>query len=994
MLQRPTKGLSESRLGVPAQRVEDLSLLTGAGRYADDLAAPIGAQSIAFVRAPEAHARIVSIDASKALAMKGVCAVVDGATLAQKTKPFIGGVKSPIRHFSLAVDKIRYFGEPVCIVVAENRYVAEDAAEAVEVAYESLPAVVDPQAALIDDAPVLHEALQSNLAHDRQFVYGEPDAAFKAAAHIVKTQIKYPRNSCTPIECFHVTAEYNPFEDSYQVTANFQGPFTIHPVMARALGVPGNRLRLKTPPDSGGSYGVKQAVFPYIVACCVAAKESGKPVRWVEDRFEHLAAATSATNRVVDIEAAVDVDGRINALRYDQIEDCGAFLRAPEPATLYRIHGNLNGAYDIEHLAVRNRVAVTNKTPTGLVRGFGGPQVYFALERLVDKIAKTLDLDPVEVRALNAVKTEQMPYRTASGALLDSGDYHASIERAKTEGGYADLIARRDAARREGRIYGVGCAMVVEPSVSNMGYITALLTPEARRKSGPKNGGLATASVSFDPSGSITVKSASAPQGQGHRTVLAQVVGEVFSLNPDEIVVASDHDTVKDVWSIASGNYSSRFAAVVAGAAHIAAVRLRDKIAKIAASQLNVKEDEIEFFDGAVHAASNPDNALPLARIASAAHWSPLSMPDGVQSGLSETATWTMDTLKEPDEDDRINSSGAYGFIFDFCGVEIDPVTGAVEIDRYVTMHDAGRLLNPLLADGQIKGGFAHGLGAALLEEFSYGPDGSFLAGTLADYLMPTACETPRLTILHDETPSPFTPLGAKGIGEGNCMSTPVCVANAVSDALGVEDVVLPLTRSRVSEMLFDEPEPDNPNADASTPQVPKGEGRGVTGAGSTFVPADATEVWALILDERALASVIPGCDALKLVGPGEYEAVMTIGAGPIRGQFDVDVALKDLDEPRALTLAGGAVGPLGRSRGEGRITLETVEGGTNVNYQYSVLVSGKAASIGGRLLDGATRSFISLFFKQLTAQLGDKSGAGFLATLIDAVKRLLGRAP
>lgn len=978
------------RLGASALRVEDLSLLTGQGRYADDLPAEKGAKAIAFLRSPHAHARIQAIDVTKALDMPGVETIVTGADVTEHTRPFIVGVKAPIHQYALATDRVRYFGEPVCMVVADNRYLAEDAVDKISVEYQVLPATVSAEAAASETAEVLHEEMGTNIVHDRSFLYGDPDAAFERAAHVVSIKTNYPRNSATPIECFHVSARYNEFEDSYEVLANFQGPFTFQPVMARALGVPSNRFRLKTPPDSGGSFGVKQAIFPYIVACCVAARKSGKPVRWHEDRLEHLSAATSATNRIVDISAAVDGDGRIRAFRIDQLEDCGGYLRAPEPATLYRMHGNLCGAYDVGNLAVRNRVALTNKTPTGLVRGFGGPQLYFAIERLVSKISKELDIDPVELRKLNVVKSDQMPYRTASGALLDSGNYQASIERAISEGGYKELLAKRDAARKDGRIYGIGCAAVVEPSVSNMGYITALLTPEQRQKSGPKNGSLATATVAFDASGSITVNAASVPQGQGHRTVLAQVVAEVFDVDIETITVTSDHDTHKDAWSIASGNYSSRFAGAVAGAAHMAALKLREKITKIAASELNAVEENIEFDKGKILVRGNPGNFLVLSRVAASAHWSPLSMPAGVQSGLRETATWSMDVLSEPDADDRVNSSGVYGFIFDFCGVEIDKTTGAVKIDHYVTMHDAGKILNPLLADGQIRGGFAHGLGAALLEEFSYAQDGSFLTGTMADYLIPTACEVPDILILHDENPSPFTPLGAKGIAEGNCMSTPVCIANAVSDALGEEDIRLPLSCSKVSEFIHPAEEASH-KPKTQTPVFPLGDGHGITGHGKIIVPATKQEVWNLLLDDAALARVIPGCHELDQVAPFEYVANLTLGVGPIKGRFEAKVSLKDMEEPNALKLIGGVSGLLGQSHGEGHVTLSTADDGTEVSYSYSILISGKAASIGGRMLDGATRSVINLFFKQLTAQLRPDAVGGFWRQLWARLRGVFG---
>jgi 2-furoyl-CoA dehydrogenase large subunit len=683
-------------------------------------------------------------------------------------------------------------------VVATDRYLAEDALELIEVDYAPLAAIVDPLAALDKTQQTLHAGLGSNVASDRSFRYGDPGSAFAKAARRVSVSIRYPRNSCTPIETYGVIATYDPGEDAYDVLANFQGPFSLHPVMARALKVPGNRLRLRTPPDSGGSFGIKQGVFPYIVLMGVAARVAGRPVKWIEDRLEHLAASVSATNRVTTLEAAVDADGRVRALNYDQIDDVGAHIRAPEPATLYRMHGNLTGAYDVRNVAVRNRVVLTNKTPSGLNRGFGGPQMYYALERLMHQIAVELELDPIEVIRRNLVAAKAFPYRTASGALLDSGNYSHALDVALADGGFAELKKRRDAARAQGRIYGIGCTAVVEPSVSNMGYITTVLTADERRRAGAKNGAQATATVAFDPLGTVSVHVASMPQGQGHRTVLAQIVADAFGLAPNDIRVVTEIDTGRDAWSIASGNYSSRFAAAVGGAAHLAAMRLREKLARTASSQLNVQTAEVEFSGGRVHARGNPDNSVSFTRLAAASHWSPGLVADGDQA-LRETVFWTPPELTPPTEADEVNSSLCHGFIFDFCGVEIDRVTGAVRVDKYVTMHDCGRVLHPGMVAGQITGGFAHGIGAALYEEFAYSPDGAFLAGTFADYLLPTTTEVPAPVILHIETPSPFTPLGAKGVGEGNCMSTPVCLANAVADALGLAEIDLPMTPAKLA---------------------------------------------------------------------------------------------------------------------------------------------------------------------------------------------------
>ena len=789
-------------LGKALERVEDAALLMGCGRYIDDLPVAPGTGHAAILRSPHPHARLLGVDTAAALALPGVHAVVTGRDARAWSAPFIVGVRQPMEHWCIATDRVRYAGEPVAIVVAEDRYRAEDALALIDVRYEPLPAIVDPEATLEAGAPVLHEAVGSNLISERAFRYGEPEAAFAEAAHTVETTVRYPRNSCTPIECLGLIAAYDPGEGVYDVLSHFQGPMTLHPVMARALKVPGPRLRLRSVPDSGGSFGVKQAIFPLIVAMAFAARKAARPVKWIEDRLEHLLAANSATNRVTRIEAAVDADGRVTALRLDQLEDCGAYLKAPEPATLYRNHGNLTGPYRVAHLAVTNRVVVTNKTPTGLNRGFGGPQLYYALERLMQRVAATLDLDPLTVIRRNLVPADAMPYRAAAGAVLDSGDFPATADYGATEGALDSLRAKREAARAEGRLYGIGFAAAVEPSISNMGYITTVLSAAERRKAGPKDGAVSHATVSVDPLGAVTVTADSIPQGQGHRTVLAQVVGDALGLAPKQITVALEHDSQRDPWSIAAGNYSSRFSGAVAGAAHLAAVRVRERLARIASQRLNCPAEDVRFENGRIFAADNPDNSLDFRRVASLPHWSPGSLPEGVPPALRETARWTPPELTPPDDDDRVNSSAAYGFIFDFCGVEVDRLTGAVAIDRYVTTHDAGRRLNPALVDGQIRGAFAHAVGAALYEELAYSEDGSFLSGTFADYLVPTACEVPDPLILHRDSLSPVTPLGAKGVGEGNCMTTPVCIANAVADALGADSLDLPLTPARIGDLI------------------------------------------------------------------------------------------------------------------------------------------------------------------------------------------------
>ncbi|AXK79252.1 xanthine dehydrogenase family protein molybdopterin-binding subunit [Pseudolabrys taiwanensis] len=964
--------------GQSLPRVEDAALLTGRGRFVDDLPIRPGTLHAAILRSPHAHADIVACDIAAAKALPGVVAIICGKDVAALTTPMVAGLKSAVENWPIAVDRVRYAGEPVAIAVADTRYIAEDALDLIEITYRQRPAVVDPVASGRADAPLLHDGTSSNVVSDRTFRYGDPEAAFAQADRTISISIHYPRNTGAPMETFGVVAEYDPHEGVYDILTNFQGPFSIHAVLSRALKVSGNRLRLRMPPDSGGSFGVKQGVAPYVILMAVAARLCGRPVKWIEDRLEHLVAATAATNRVTTLKAAVTSEGRITALDWDQIEDCGAYPRAPEPATLYRMHGNMTGAYDVRNVAIRNRVALTNKTPTGLVRGFGGPQVYFALERLMQRIAVELKLDPVDVIRRNLIQTEAFPYRTATGALYDSGDYIGALDAAVGDGRLQELRRRRDEARAAGRLYGIGFTAVVEPSVSNMGYITTVLTANERAKAGPKNGAQATATIAIDPVGSVSVHISSTPQGQGHRTVIAQVVADVLGLKPDDIRVATDLDTGKDAWSIASGNYSSRFAAAVAGASHLAAERLRTKLAKIAAEQLRVEADEITFADGKIR-GPHEKAVMPFARIAALSHWSPALVGDAGDQTIRETVFWTPPELTAPTPADEINSSLCHGFIFDMCGIEVDRATGKVLIDKYITMHDCGRILHPGMVEGQIRGGFAQALGATFYEELAYADDGAFLTGTFADYLLPTATETPDIDILHIETPSPFTPLGAKGVGEGNCMSTPVCFANAVADALSVSDVTLPLKLGTVNA-LIDTPEPPPPPqaTKAAAPKAKPGD-RTLRGEGEARVAAEPSAIWDMLLDVDVLASIIPGCHGVQKLSPTHFKADVTLGVGPVKGRYKAEIQLSDLDAPRAATLSGSVVGALGTGGGAGRVTLSADgSGGTVIAYSYEAAVGGKVASIGGRLLDGAARAIIGQFFAALGRRAAPRQGSWF----------------
>ncbi len=957
-------------LGRPVERVEDATLLNGSGYYTDDMPVRAGTLHAAILRSPHAHAEILSIDTSKAAARPGVVAVLTGNEIKEDTDPFIIVLRQPMDQWSLATDRVRFVGEAVAVVVAENRYLAEDALDDIRVEYRKLPAVVDPLKALEKDAPLVHPKVGSNLPSDRDFTYGDPDRRFAEADRVVKLTIDYPRNSQTPLEGYVVVADYQPGEGVYDVLCNFQGPFTVHPVMSKALRCQGAQLRIRTPAYSGGGFGVKQAIFPYVVLMCVASRRTRRPVKWVEDRFEHLTAAIAAPNRIIRAEAAVKNDGTVTALRFEQIDDYGAYLRPPMPGPLYRQHGIMTGAYAAKDTSISNKLVMTNKTPSGMVRGFGGPQIYYALERLMQRVAVELGLDHLDVIRKNLIPAGSFPYRAPAGALIDSGDYQTAIAMAERDGGLAELRRKRDEARAAGRLYGIGFAAVVEPAQSNMGYLSTIVPVEERRKAGPKGGNVAYATVHVDCLGTVSVTADSLPQGQGHATILSQIVADELGLNPHDIRCNMERDTQRDAWSIATGNYSSRFSSSTAVAAQMAANKIRTKLSEIASPTLNVPADQVDFANGKVFSKGNPDNNIRFSRLAGTAHWSPGELPSGMAPGISETASYSAPELEPPNDADQINTSLTYGFVFDFCGVEIDRDTGAVRIDKYVTTHDSGRILNPLIAKGQIYGSFGWGVGCALLEEFVYNSDGGFLSGTFADYLCPTSCEVPRPVILHMESPSPLTPLGAKGIAEGNCMSTPVCIANAVADALGVKDIKLPLTPARVKALMGETEKPPRAGRPVSPVKTPQAGAKAIEGSGSLTVPVAPEAVWNALLDPKMLQRTIPGCHSLDLVGTNSYRADVSLGVGIIKGRFAARVALSDLDPPRGATLSGGLEGPLGITVGNARVRMTPDGAGTRIEYDYSAEISGKAAAVGGRMLDGATKVLINQFFQRLVAEM------------------------
>ncbi|MBI3105503.1 MAG: xanthine dehydrogenase family protein molybdopterin-binding subunit [Candidatus Rokubacteria bacterium] len=790
-------------VGQSVKRLEDRRLLTGRGGFIANVEIA-NLHHAAILRSPHAHADIRRLDVSAALAMAGVIAVLTGEDVRQRSDPFMN-ITGPVPYWSCAVGTAHFVGEPVAVVVARDRYLAEDALDAIEVDYEPLPAVVDQEAALAPNAPILHDNLGTNLAVRRRFSFGDVDRAFAEADLVVRERYRFPRYSHFPMETYGILASWDAASGLLTVRANFQGPFIIHTVMARALRLRQNRVRVIVPGDIGGGFGLKSSMYPYMVLLALAAMKAGVPVKWIEDRREALTASSSHADRVTYMEAAVRKDGTVLALRTRNIDNVGAYIRTPEPADLFARFSAMTGAYRIRDVALDLSAAMTNTSLTGPVRGYGGHPLYFALERTMDTIAARLGMDPAELRFRNFIGAGEFPYTTATGGEYDSGNYPECLRRLLALARYDELRARQRAARAEGRLFGIGLATIVDPCVTNIGYITLAKSPEERTQRRAMSGSGDVGTVRVDPSGDVVVLATSVPQGQGHETIIAQIVADELGVPIERITVHAEVDTLASVWSITTGSYSSRFSSVGSSAYAMAARQVRAKAVKIAAHVLEVAEEDVEWKDGAAVVRGAPHTALALRAIAGIAHWNQTSLPAGMEPNLQATYAFNLPTSRPPLDDDRANTQNVYGFGAELAVVEVDRASGVVRVLEYYTVHDCGTVLNPAHVRGQVQGAAVQGISGALWEQMRWDESGQYLTAGLQDYLMPTAMEAPDIGMDHVETPSPNTVLGSKGIGEASSMAAPVTVANAVADALaplGIPVTSLPLWPDTVWRML------------------------------------------------------------------------------------------------------------------------------------------------------------------------------------------------
>ncbi len=771
--------MSAKHFGARVKRLEDPALLAGRGRFVDDLILP-GVLHACFVRSPHAHAMIRAIDIRAAMAMPGVHAVLAADDLPQPMRrmpiPMLTpnpAIATPRTQTALAPDEVHYVGQPIAVVIADSRYIAEDAAAAVIVDYDVLAAVGDCRDAVKDGAPRAHSDLASNVIARFPLAYGEVDAAFAAAEHVFEETIWQHRGGGMALETRAVLASYDQVSDLLTVWSGTQTPHLGRGMLADLLNRDIETIRMIAP-DVGGGFGPKAIFYPEEAVIPAAALKLGRPVKWIEDRREHFLCATQERDQYWDMAIAVDADGRILGLRGRMLHDSGAFL--PWGVIMpYIAAVTVPGPYVVPAFRLETTVALTNKVPTTPVRGAGRPQAVFAMERLLDRVARELSFDRAEVRRRNFIQPQQMPYavgllfRDGKPLIYDSGDYPKGQDAALTLANYEEFRVRQRAARDQGRLIGIGLGNYVEG--------TGL---------GPFEG----VTVRVLPSGKVAVATGATNQGQGTRTTLSQIVAEQVGCCIEDIVM-----TIGDTGAIAQGvgAFASRQAVNAGCSAQIAGQAVRAQIIALAARALGVDEGDIDLEDGHAVAATRNKPTIPFGELARLAQGFPgVSLPVGQAAGLEHTAYYAP-------------SQAAYCSGTHVAEVEVDHMTGGVRILNYTVAHDSGRVINPLIVDGQVQGGVAHGIGNALLEWMQYGDNAQPLTTTFADYMLPTATDVPTCAIAHVETVNPLNPLGVKGAGEGGTIPAPAAIIAAIEDALSPFDVHFaetPLTPERIVAAL------------------------------------------------------------------------------------------------------------------------------------------------------------------------------------------------
>ncbi len=773
---------------------EDLRFSTGRGTYIDDMKFP-DTLHVALLRSVHAHAYIRRVDLSEALAMPGVVCGLTGEDAARMTEPLRPLIPIPAQlpAYCLAYGKVTHVGEPLAAILATSRYLAEDAIEKIQVEYEPLPAVVDPEAAMAPDAPLLFESMGTNVIWQDRFDYGDVDEVFGHATHVLKKRFYIQRYSSTALETFGCTAVFDDHREQLTVWSNDQRPGQAMPIVAHSLGLTHAQIRFVTP-DVGGGFGNKRKAQYLIIVAILSKLTGGKPVHYLEDRRENLMALVHACNGVMDLEVALDDDGHILGMKVRDIADEGANVLNPTVHSILKL-GNLTNCYRIPVVRYEVNSVMTNKCPSGANRGIGKPFMCLAIERMMDYLARYLGTDPIELRRKNLVPPDAMPYTGPSGALIDSGDFGSTLDKLLPLVDYRTFLREQQIARAQGRYLGIGIAIGLEPSTSNA---SAYILSSGRRSA---SGAAEAAMVRVEHDGSILVLLGDVGSGQGHETAAAQIVADELGVSMDGIRVSPFFDSSVTPWLYATGNYSNKFAGTDVGAILGAARKVRDKLLELAGHLLGEPFDSLELADGCARSRERPEHRKTLSELAFVAYRDLLSLPADMEPGLEGRFYYKPEIANVPDENRRVRnqlfaSNAAHGVI-----VEVDADTGGIAILKYGVVHDCGTVLNPAIVEGLVQGATAHGIGAALFEEFDYDAEGNLNATTFVDYLKPTAVEIPDVHMDHLVTPSPYTPLGMKGVGEGGAIPAPAAICNAVENALeplGCTFDHLPLTPERV----------------------------------------------------------------------------------------------------------------------------------------------------------------------------------------------------
>jgi carbon-monoxide dehydrogenase large subunit len=770
-----------SFVGRSIPRREDRRLLTGQGRFIADIELPRMLHA-AFVRSSVAHARIRRVDLSQAAGAPGVVHVLSGADVARLgNRPAEGPLyfpKSQVRHrfdiplqSLLAIDKVRYVGEPIVVIIASSRYEAEDAAERVVLDLEPLPAVVDVDEALKPGAALVHERFNTNLTGEFEIGKGDVEAALAQAPHRLRRRFHHHRYSGMPMEGKGVVAAHDTRTGELNVWATSQTVHALRREIAQLVQLPEALVRCIAP-DVGGSFGVKNHAPEYLLVPLLA-KKFDRAIRWIEDRHEHFMSAVHSRDQFHDLEVGFDDAGSILALRDHFVMDTGAwqFVAGTVP---YNTAAHLLGPYKVDNVAIRGEVVSTTKTPSAPYRGAGRPEAVFAMERMIDLVAAELKLEPAEVRLRNMVRADEMPYRVGlpyrdgNPIVYDSGDYPDGLRKVLAAiGGIEAFRRRQQDARKLGRHLGLGLAAYTEG--------TGI---------GPFEGAV----VRIDSSGKIVVSAGACPQGQGMETIYAQVAADLWSVDVDDVIVVLADSSVIP---LGFGTIASRSAITVSSALHFASKRLQTKVFAIAANLLECAHTDLELRRGSVGIVGVPGQEVTLARVAIAARPGlDVGRPAGVEGGLEETYYYEPPTV-------------TWAYAINLAIVEIDAGTGQVIVERFVVAHNCGVEINPMLVEGQVVGGIVQGIGGALLEEFIYDSEGQLLTGSFMDYLVPTASDVPDIELVHLHAPSPLNPLGLKGVGEGGSIAPPAAIANAVTDALSPLGIEINSTPVRPDWLLM-----------------------------------------------------------------------------------------------------------------------------------------------------------------------------------------------